>query len=68
MSEQLKQIKIDLEDTLVLPDDDDEIITELDDSNQILAKNHTLLNLINKFESMENILHTHVGEDTTGDE
>ena len=60
MLEQIKQIKSELNSTIELPDDDP--ITVLDDANKLLSKNHLLLNLVNRLQTMETMLHTHVGD------
>ena len=60
MLEQIKQIKAELNSTIELPDDDP--ITVLDDANKILSKNCLLLNLVNRLQIMETMLHTHVDD------
>ncbi len=65
MLEQIKQIKTELNNTIDLPDDDQ--ITDLDDANKLLSKNSVLLNLVNRLQTVECVLHTHI-DDPAGEE
>ena len=63
--EQIRQIKMQLNSAIAVPDDDQ--TADLDDANGILSKNYMLLNLINRLQYIDNILRTHIDESATGE-